>query len=40
MKIDIKKLKKISENLKLLYIEDDEVARATMLEMLGRFLKI
>ncbi|MEA2099583.1 MAG: EAL domain-containing protein [Campylobacterota bacterium] len=39
MKIDIKKLKKISENLKLLYIEDDEVARATMLEMLGRFFK-
>ncbi len=37
MKIDIKQLKKSSENLKLLYVEDDELARNSMLEMLRRF---
>ncbi|MEA3228504.1 MAG: response regulator, partial [Campylobacterota bacterium] len=39
MNIDIKKLKKDSEDIKLLYIEDDRVARDAMLEMLKRFFK-
>ncbi len=37
MQIDIKKLKKMTKDLKLLYVEDDEMARKSMLEMLGNF---